>query len=59
MFSFVDGVFKVQAALLRGTMYTLESSVDKAMADFERVVSTGDEPALSKVLKNFNVLWLP
>ncbi|XP_065055601.1 mitochondrial import receptor subunit TOM70-like [Rhopilema esculentum] len=47
-----DGVFKVKAALLRGTMYTLESSVDKAMADFERVVSTGDEPAFSKLVSN-------
>lgn len=44
-----DGVFRLQAHLLRGTMYTLLSKVDEAMADLEQVIDAGDDDKFAKV----------
>ena len=49
---FLDGVFKLQAYLLRGTMYTLMSKVDDAMADLDCVINAGDDDKYTKVGSN-------
>jgi len=47
-----DGIFKVQAYLLRGTMYTLMSKVDDAMADLQYVINAGDDDKYTKLISN-------
>ena len=42
-------MFKLQAYLLRGTMYTLLSKVDEAMADLGNVINAGDDDKYTKV----------
>ena len=41
---FIEGRFKIISTLLRGTLYTLMSDVDKAIADYNIVIESGESP---------------
>ena len=45
----IDGKYKAKALLLRGTMYTLMSAIDKAVADFDELLKFEDNEENSKV----------